>query len=627
MPVKDLTLKQKQLLPLWQNAFFELPLAESSLGPAQGYEKVVQSLTDLVVSRSLDTTTPLYPMKELFMLSLKVESSRYAEAPFWVARLLADSVMDEERLKVAAKRILAKIPDRKRDSECLLAMALHAAKFDDEGLDGACSAFKAEKLLEKLDSAGQLKAAAKTLDGARKALLKSAASWRLRIAGDIPSLGPLLEPWQRLPFAVATSKGAKPFQMKLPKEILAEDALRPKPKSTGGFIIGSTTEESNHFSIQAPGLGNFKARDFPALSVGIEYLTACEGPFWRKIRGRGLAYGYSLRNSTEEQTIEFGLYRATDPVAAIEVAAAIVKKICGIAPPQPKGAKLNGVAHEKNGKSSKEDKAAEEEHDDDDEEGEDEDSDEDELGLDSSQFEAAQSGVLFSLIESVDTKPCALDMAFFGALAGRSPEHLAKQLKAVQAVTEEQVEKALRKYVLPLFDGAAPRIASLVCPATKLKKTAAQLRSLKPPMKLASFTVDQLVASLGHADGYKRLRASADKALAGAAKGKVKEAKAAKAGKAVVVEKRRDPDDGQMYTLDEIKQFYSKSYTRAQVRDYWEQSCVPEKRVDPSDSNAYTYEDMKRFYLKQFSVAEINTYWLSCKEAAGGAKSRRQRRR
>ena len=58
--------------------------------------------------------------------------------------------------------------------------------------------------------------------------------------------------------------------------------------------------------------------------VLIEYLTTIEGPFWKRIRGAGLAYGYSLWQSRETGLLTFSLYRATDPVAAHAVARTVI---------------------------------------------------------------------------------------------------------------------------------------------------------------------------------------------------------------------------------------------------------------------------------------------------------------
>lgn len=50
----------------------------------------------------------------------------------------------------------------------------------------------------------------------------------------------------------------------------------------------------------------------------MQYLTQLEGPFWRQIRGQGLAYGYNMYIRLHEQILIFSLYRATNCTSAFK---------------------------------------------------------------------------------------------------------------------------------------------------------------------------------------------------------------------------------------------------------------------------------------------------------------------
>lgn len=52
------------------------------------------------------------------------------------------------------------------------------------------------------------------------------------------------------------------------------------------------------------------------LMLFMQYLTQLEGPFWRQIRGQGLAYGYQMYVNLHEQLLYFTLYRATNVISA-----------------------------------------------------------------------------------------------------------------------------------------------------------------------------------------------------------------------------------------------------------------------------------------------------------------------
>lgn len=65
------------------------------------------------------------------------------------------------------------------------------------------------------------------------------------------------------------------------------------------------------------------------LMLFMQYLTQLEGPFWRQIRGQGLAYGYNMFIRLNEQLLYFTLYRATNVKSAFKQFKSItVSKFC-----------------------------------------------------------------------------------------------------------------------------------------------------------------------------------------------------------------------------------------------------------------------------------------------------------
>ncbi|CAK0856196.1 unnamed protein product [Prorocentrum cordatum] len=494
LPVGSLTVRQLELLPLWCDVAFELPMAASDLGPAMDYEDVVKALTDATVHYGVSVgfgggRFNVGQAGNMMAAVIKVERERYTEAPFWMARVFADAQFDAERLRVAARRMLNDVPNSKRKPQGLMQMVSKAMTFDDSSPIAAFNAFRVERTLNGVLQ--DVDAVAVELAAIRQSLLSAPGGMLLRVGGDIVELGAgTFTPWRRAPFE--TTPFAPPSRVEAPRpaldrEFFAKERVVPPPGSTVGCMVSSSAEESNYWAVQCESFTDPRCPELAPLLVAIEYITALEGPFWRKIRGRGLSYSYSLSHSLETGRISFGLFKAADPVAAFSVAREVVVKLCSEEGKQGGDGEQEGALHCADGS----------------EEDDGEDADE---GLDPSALEAAQSGVLFGLIEPVDTIPSAVGEAFNGALLQLPPDQLQWLLKAVQKVSEDEVRAALRKHLLPLFTGECGRRVSIVCPAAKRAALEEALAKLEPPIKVVHMEVDAFVSALAPSDGFAALR-------------------------------------------------------------------------------------------------------------------------
>lgn len=504
LPLGNLSAKQLELLPLWCDVAFELPVAASGNGPAMDYEAVVQALTDVSVHKGFNVGVgggrfSVGSAANMLHAEIKVERAQYAEAPLWLARLLADVVFDVERLRIAAKRMLNDVPNSKRSGQALVALAMRAMNYRDDCTEGAFSVFRVERILNALlETEGALVKAAQELSDIRTALI--AGPIFARVACDVGHLGGgnAFVPWLRAPFQATTGAVARCLEVKtaLAREHFAPEAVQSREGGAAarGCLLSSSAEESNYWSVQSACLTEPRSPELAPLLVAIEYVTALEGPFWRKIRGKGLSYHYSLSHSLEKGTIQFGLFKATDPVAAFRQAGLIVERLCA----EP----------ERDAAAGEKEKQVTEALDEKDDDGEGEEDDKEECGLDPRSLEAAQSGVLFQLIEPVDTVPSAMDEAFANTLARLPADQLQWLLKEVQNATAASVSAALKTHVLPLFDGSRGRTVSMICPAQKLEQVKADMRTLSPPFHLKHYDVDELAKALGPGDGFAKLRAA-----------------------------------------------------------------------------------------------------------------------
>ncbi|CAE7520442.1 unnamed protein product [Symbiodinium sp. CCMP2592] len=298
LPLAGLTTRQLELLPLWVDTAFELPLAKSSLGEAISYEAVVQLLTDTVVDQSCSVGVGGGRFRtgragNMLHMSLKVERSRYAEASKLLGRLVADAEFSVDRLQIAAKRMLNDIPNHKRNGKGLMRLAVAAFDFSDDCAVGTTSVFRVEQLLKAVaEDRAVLGLVASELATLRSTLLVAAG--QARVAGDVAALGDVFGPWSSGPWAAKFGgsggySNGSPARPLLARELHALDALKPPDGSTVGCLITSSAEESNYWLLERTSFSDPRSPDLPSLLVAIEYITALEGPFWRQIRGKGFA--------------------------------------------------------------------------------------------------------------------------------------------------------------------------------------------------------------------------------------------------------------------------------------------------------------------------------------------------
>jgi Zn-dependent M16 (insulinase) family peptidase len=165
---------------------------------------------------------------------------------------------------------------------------------------------------------------------------------------------------------------------------------------------------------------SFNDLDIAALRVLDEYLTTMEGPFWKQVRGAGLAYGSNLRLNIEHGLLYFVVYRSPDGYRAFHV----VRQI------------IDDFANER-------------------------------IPFDQTFLDAAKSGVLFSIVSREDTVSAAASESFMNQ----------DLLRAVQAVQLEDLRAVLKRYLVPLFQSRSSCGAVTVAPG-KLDDLSQGFRSL-----------------------------------------------------------------------------------------------------------------------------------------------------
>jgi Zn-dependent M16 (insulinase) family peptidase len=373
------------------------------------------------------------------LVGARAEAGRYADS----ARLLCDCLLrgeaSAERIRVQAAKALNAVPRVTRDGGACAA-ALLRRRIAAPRSSARAVAFMAQqrlltRLLARLDTEPATVCA--EFEALRAALLATPGGVILHVAGRLSDLAQpsLTAPWHDalLPgLAAASTNAVQPAA--LPGRVVSAAAALSPAAAQGGWarLLGNNAVESGFLSACAPGPAGWHNADVAPLMVATELLTQLEGPFWKQIRGLGLAYSYGISLQPEEGLIYFTLFKAAHVAKAYGTAAEIVRAFVAAPPDSPLFA-VDAV-------------------------------------------ENAISSAIFSVLNREATPATAGSQALLSYFRATGSGHNARPVAALRAVTPTGVSDALRRYVGPLFDPAQANAAVCVNP-NKIDELVAEFKT------------------------------------------------------------------------------------------------------------------------------------------------------
>ncbi|KLO20262.1 hypothetical protein SCHPADRAFT_817077 [Schizopora paradoxa] len=390
----------RPLVTVYLSAFFQLPV-QCSDGKKLSYEQVVAKLDDDTVSYETELGVQMY-FAETFRISIKAETRMYEKTVRWVKDLIYGAEFDIARLQVTCAKIMQSMPELKRDGSNILSSFQCEMIYDKSSTTRANSVLaQAEavpKLVQRLkDSPEEVQ---KDFQLLRKCMTNPAGV-RFSVTGNILALDKPRSVWSKYFGEKLPSTPLKPIT--LAGQTLSELGQQPKEKA---IVVSLPTIESSFVAHLAKTVQGFQHPEYPALRLALEILNASEGFLWRSIRGSGLAYGASVSCDLEAGLLSFTLYRSSNSIEAFHEGAKVVK----------------GLADRT-------------------------------IPLEDSVVDAGKSAIVYNLTRAVSNPSSAAMGSFINqALKGASQDFHREMLEKYQAVTTEQVLKALEKYVLPVFD-------------------------------------------------------------------------------------------------------------------------------------------------------------------------------
>ncbi|CAL1201671.1 unnamed protein product [Candida parapsilosis] len=303
-------------------------------GEYMPYEQVVADLNRDLIEFQLDNGFN-YQFLDLISMSVKCESKKYATAINWIYNLINFVEFEEARIKVILEKILGSLPDKKRNGELMMYSSQFRNLFNDSSLRKQQDSINTEiffKELLQLINDGEFDTIKRDLEEIKSNLFQL-DNIKIIVLGDVSGLDAPVSSWEKLislkeetqenPIDKVVSS-IVPFSQ-LPRSFQFKSDLGSKCHHEA-FLIDMRATESTHLVSVTPIPTDYLHEDVARIALAIEFLCAIEGPFWRSIRGSGLAYGVSMKQNTETGFLSFQLYRASDAKQAWIEARELVKK-------------------------------------------------------------------------------------------------------------------------------------------------------------------------------------------------------------------------------------------------------------------------------------------------------------
>ena len=211
-------------------------------------------------------------------------------------------------------------------------------------------------------------------------------------------------------------------------------------KSMDCVVYAPKSMESGYLNVALP--VNVLEEDSVALSLTLEILEATEGPFWRKIRGAGLAYGTSLSKTIESHLLELYISECVDPFQAYTAAKTIVCEYIN-----------------------------------------------DPDLMTTEQFEGAKSSLIYSQTRQEKTMSHAANKCFQRTMLSKTSKHrLLNTIKQLPLITKDAVITILTLYISPLFSTKSN--ITLVLQPSKKEEQLLKFKSLGFNCKIEEFEFD-----------------------------------------------------------------------------------------------------------------------------------------
>ncbi|PMD59938.1 uncharacterized protein K444DRAFT_561618 [Hyaloscypha bicolor E] len=400
--------EHRPLLPLFMDNFFNTPIMQN--GQKIEFEEVVTRLEQDTVSYCMTGGGRAMNDPEGIAIQFQVEPEKYAAVVEWIRTMMFDSIFDEARLNAGLAKILADIPEAKRNGNSMMYAVdamIHLER--DSSVKARCTLVKAiyMKRLKKL-LAKEPETVLSWLETLRKSLF-TFNNLRALVIANVEKLPDPVEAWKPLIAGMHTKSPLLPL-VKMSQRLSPDGH---NPGTYGAVIVPMPTIDSSFLLSSARGPTSPTDPILPSLMVAISFLEAVEGPLWVAVRGKGLAYGSGFKRDPDGGFVQFSVYRSPDAYRAFVAAKAVVESYIN-----------------------------------------------EEAKFEQHALEGAISGIVVGFADEQSTMSTAGQYHFVnGVVKGVDDDYNSQILKAVRDVTVDEIKKVMKNVLMPAF---TPGVSNVV---------------------------------------------------------------------------------------------------------------------------------------------------------------------
>ncbi|KAK6463361.1 Metalloenzyme, LuxS/M16 peptidase-like protein [Scheffersomyces coipomensis] len=297
------------------------------------YDQVVSELNDDLIEFHLDNGFE-NQFLELISIKVKFETLKYSKAIDWLLKITKFTKFEESRVKIIVEKVINSLPDKKRNGELMMYSSQYRHLFNENSVRKAHDSIESEQfykdILTQIND-GKFDLIEKDLRALRDQLFHL-DNTKVFVLGNIEEVASPVSSWSEFVDTYIEEES------KVDKFVYKPDAFIDLPHShqyhselgqkcqNSATLIVIPAADSIHLVSSTPIPTDYLNEDIFKIALTTEFLTAVEGPFWRGIRGTGLAYGASIRRNLETGYLTFCIYRGADAEQAWTTAKSIVDK-------------------------------------------------------------------------------------------------------------------------------------------------------------------------------------------------------------------------------------------------------------------------------------------------------------